>query len=390
VSFLDRLRECRYVSPSGAEFTPLFDDLERSGGKKLAVHELPFRDIADVQEFGEQAETFSMDLYFTGADYDLTADAFYAALREKGRGTLKHPRWGDRTVLPSKRGHVEKFVDEVWIAHIHVDFIEAPDPASLTITSTTAAAISSAADVAQETIAASAPVSLGAIEAAATAVKASWLVTTAMAALKFIASIGDGISAAMTSAERAFERDVNTMIGTDLPALFDTICTIYRYPAQVETDIKTKVQAYSDLLQQSIDAFGGLVIEVCALLGITTAAAESTSTGGITSRADAMEAYNLLTDMAERAFETVDGYVDPSTLAAVRQIVSDARARLLVESYSLPTERTMVLTETLTPVQLAAQFYSDPEQYPRVIAENALADDLIFAVPAGFEVRWYE
>jgi prophage DNA circulation protein len=390
VSFLDRLRECRYVSPSGVEFTPLFDDVERSGGKKLAVHELPFRDIADVQEFGEQAETFSMDLYFTGADYDLTADAFYAALREKGRGTLKHPRWGDRTVLPSKRGQVEKFVDEVWIARIHVDFIEAPDPASLTITSTTAAAISSAADVAQEIIAASAPASLGAIESAATSVKASWLVTTAMAALKFIASIGEGISAAMTSAQRAFERDVNTMIGNDLPALFDTICTIYRYPAQVEADIKSKVQAYSDLLQQSIDAFGGLVVEVCALLGITTAAAESTSTGGITSRADAMDAYNLLTDLAERAFETVDGYVDPSTLAAVRQIVSDARARLLVESYSLPTERTMVLTETLTPVQLAAQFYDDPEQYPRVIAENALADDLIFAVPAGFEVRWYE
>lgn len=220
--------------------------------------------------------------------------------------------------------------------------------------------------------------------------KASWLVTAAVAELKFIASIGEGISAAMTSAQRAFERDVNTLIGTDIPALFDTICTIYRYPAQVETDIKTKVQAYSDLLDQAIDAFGGLVVEVCALLGITTAAAESTSTGGITSRADAMDAYNLLTDMAERAFETVDGYVDPSTLAAVRQIVSDARARLLVESYSLPTERTMVLPETLTPIQLAAQFYADPEQYPRVIAENALTDDLIFAVPAGYEVRWYE
>lgn len=389
MSFLDRLRECRYVSPSGVEFTPLFDDVERSGGKKAPVHELPHRNVADVQDLGNQAEKYPLALYFTGPDYDLQADAFYAALHEKGRATLKHPRWGDITVLPLTWSQSEKFVDERWVSHFQVEFIEAPDPASLTITSTTAAAIVSAADSAETAIAASAPASLDAITAAETATKATGLIAWAMDALKFIASIGEGIASAMTSAQRTLERDVNTMLG-DLPTLFDTIVAIYRYPAQVETDVKAKIQAYTDLMNQAMDGFGGLVIEVCALLGLTTAAAESTATGDLSSRADAMDAYNMLTDYANRVFETVDGYVDPTTLAAVRQIVSGARARLLMESYSLPSERTMVLTEDATPIQLAARFYADPEQYPRVIAENHLSDDLIFAVPAGTEVRWYE
>ncbi len=100
MSHFDRLSELLYTSPSGKEFRPLWDDLERSGGKKAAVHELVGLNVASVQDLGNSAKKYPLSLYFTGENYDLTADGFYKALEEKGRSVLSHPRWGNLTSSP--------------------------------------------------------------------------------------------------------------------------------------------------------------------------------------------------------------------------------------------------------------------------------------------------
>ena len=132
------------------------------------------------------------------------------------------------------------------------------------------------------------------------------------------------------------------------------------------------------------------MVEVASLLGLTTAAAESTTVGTFRSRGDAMDAYNSLTDLSAAVFGAVESYVDPATLAAVQQLSSDARARLLVESYSLPTERSMVLTGDTDPITLATKLYGDPERHKDLIEQNHLADSAIFVIPRGTTVRWYE
>jgi hypothetical protein len=104
-----------------------------------------------------------------------------------------------------------------------------------------------------------------------------------------------------------------------------------------------------------------------------------------------MDAYNILTDLSGFSLAAVEPHVkDIASFSAVRQLCSDARARLLVESYSLPTERRMILQGDSDPVTLAFQLYGDPERHGEIIEQNHLADSQIFVVPRGTEIRWYE
>jgi prophage DNA circulation protein len=399
VSFLDRLRECRYISPSGKEYTPLFDDVERSGGKKAAVHELPFRDVADVQDLGNQAEKYPMALYFTGPDYDQLADAFYAALREKGRGKLKHPRWGDIDVLPITRSQTEKLIDKVWYCAFQVDFIEAPDPASLTISTTTAAAIQAAADNAAAVAAAALSLQQSALKSQVELVKmkgkAVSVAASAVETLKSGTSGFDDVRSALVKAQKDITRNIDALT-TDPMTLTDSLIQLIRTPADMVTAVTLKLGGFGKLILDNIVTLEGLTIGaalaiVPVLLGATVAAAQSTASGTLASRADAIDAYNALTDSAASALAAVEGYVDdPAALGAVRQLASDARARLLVESYSLPTERSMVLQGDSNPILLAQQLYGDPERFNDICDQNGLDDDFGFIVPRGTEIRWYE
>lgn len=47
MSYLDRLRACRYRTPSGTEYELQFTELARSGSKKAAVHEFPQADTPE-------------------------------------------------------------------------------------------------------------------------------------------------------------------------------------------------------------------------------------------------------------------------------------------------------------------------------------------------------
>ncbi len=398
MSFLDRLRECRYISPSGIEFRLMFDSLERSGGKKAPVHELPHRDVADVQDLGNTAEKFPLAVYFTGADYDQQADAFYAALREPGRGKLLHPRWGDRDVLPLSRSQTEPFVDGIRVARFQVDFIEAPDPATLTVNMTTAAAIQSAATVA----AAASEVALGAQIETLDAVETVKLkgavedsVEAAMVPLRRAAVDDEDIRSQFAAAQREINREIDTLAVVPV-TLTGKLLDLVRLPAGIESAITGKVKAYAAHLAKQCEdivgkTLGPIMAYVCMIVAGIIGLAECTTTGTIASREEAMDIYDTLTDSAEDGLTAINGTLeDPTAAASLRQLVSDARARLLVESYSLPTERSMVLQGDATPIDLAYQLYHDPEQYQRVIDENGLTDERIFVIPAGTEIRWYE
>ena len=382
MSFIDRLRPCRYTSPSGTEHEPLFNDAERSFERKAPVHELPGRDIADIQDLGNQAEKYPLDLYFAGPDYDVLADLFYKALRERGRGKLKHPRWGDHDVLALRVSQSEKFVEGTHCAHFQVEFIDAPDPKTLTASSITVSAVQTSAGFAADAISGGiGAVEVSVIDGVTAKGKAFTLVGFAKDTLKAI----NGITAEVSSATRRCATPDRQ--GHRLDSAFPNSTALswpctdcprrltrrsMRKSRRTRTSSKTASLPSTDSWSRSP-----------ALLGLTTAAAESTTVGTFRSRGDAMDAYNSLTDLSAAVFGAVESYVDPATLAAVQQLSSDARARLLVESYSLPTERSMVLTGDTDPITLATKLYGDPERHKDFIEQNHLADAAIFVIPRG-------
>lgn len=73
----------------------LVEAAERGGGRRVVVHEFPFRNLPFVEDLGAKAVTFRIDGYVVGDDYLTKRDALLTALEEvTGPGELVHPYHG--------------------------------------------------------------------------------------------------------------------------------------------------------------------------------------------------------------------------------------------------------------------------------------------------------
>lgn len=401
MSHLDRLRELVYVSPSGVEFRPLWDGLERSSSKKAAVHEIPQSDVADVQDLGNNAERWPMSLYFIGADYDTQADKFYNALRERGRAVLKHPRWGDLDVLPLTISQTENMVDDLRAARFSVEFVHAPD-LSLIATTNTAAAIQSAADDASDAAADSASTQLTAHNATELAKLKDKIVKRVQATakkLKVVAAKVDETRQSVEAQSRAIERSIDSLVNTPL-VMAQNIISLARTPAQLSTSIKDKAAAYSDLIIDAVENITGLTLSpavsaVVDMIALVIALCESVTAGTLSSRSEAVVAHDTLVDAIAQVEAAIDylqvqGYVpDPVLLELLADLKARAAAYLLSAAYDLPAERTYVTESAMTPLELSYRLLGDEARADELITINGWGGDMILVVPAGAEVRYY-
>ncbi len=94
MAWQDRLVPCEYRSPSGAEFTLQYEDVNVKMKKKTSVFEFVSSDAVYVQDNGVGAVSYPVIAFFSGEDHDLQANDFFAALSEVGAGTLQHPIYG--------------------------------------------------------------------------------------------------------------------------------------------------------------------------------------------------------------------------------------------------------------------------------------------------------
>lgn len=134
----------------GIEFA--VERIAQAGARAVAVHQVPFRDGAALDDLGLQARRFAVRAIFFGPDYEGRLQAFLNALETPGAADLVHPIWGRVRVLASdwSEEHQAELVDG---AEISVTFIE--DSGAVTFASITFAsqadAVASAAAAARVT-----------------------------------------------------------------------------------------------------------------------------------------------------------------------------------------------------------------------------------------------
>lgn len=128
---------------------------DRSGGRRIVVHEFPRRDDPYVDDLGRRARTFSVDAYVLGDDYIAQRDALLEALEDvEGPGELVHPHHGRlRAICGSVT--VRETTADGGIARFAIEFTETPvqsvaahvdpDPAGQVDLSASAASETSAA-----------------------------------------------------------------------------------------------------------------------------------------------------------------------------------------------------------------------------------------------------
>jgi prophage DNA circulation protein len=100
LSWQDRIGEAAYTSPKGTRQTFQFEDVSKEIDKRAATFSFPGVDGTYVQDNGQSERRFPLRCIFTGADCDQAAEAFEGLLLERGSGTLEHPLYGKKTVVP--------------------------------------------------------------------------------------------------------------------------------------------------------------------------------------------------------------------------------------------------------------------------------------------------
>jgi prophage DNA circulation protein len=405
MAYDDRLRSAEYTAPSGERFELQFDDLERAGGKKAAVHEFPQQDAASVQDLGNQAEKFPMAVYFTGADYDTQADAFWSALGERGPGSLQHPRYGDIPVLPIAWTQAEKLVDGLGRADFKVEFLRVLADVPFPITSVAIdEAVGSAVAEATEAAAAEAAGEFDPENAADLAVvKAGVLdgVQSYQDAFAEVTAVSEEIQAESTKAVRDITGGIDDLLAEPL-TLFTSLANLARLPARVLTSVVNKLKAYNAYVEAIVQAEPLSVAQATAFVEAVlygmAGATEASTIGALRSRGEAIAAADALETIGETvaaAIEAAEAAVpgfrtSPETMTALIGAASAARASLLERAYSLRAERRVTLASDRTPLDLVAEFYGGAiDELDAFIESNGLTGDEIILVPAGREVVYY-
>lgn len=408
MSYLDRLQDLKYTSPSGKSFTLFFDELSRSGGKKVVVVEFPGQDTGAVQELGELTPTFSITCYLTGPDYDTEADRFNDALREPGAGQLQHPRWGTLAVIPASRKQSEAYIDGAGRAVFEIDFIKTDDAAFVYPRSASDPQLKVGVDV--ETAAENIETSAGEVEITDLGEKATLRKNSLDSLTKFrdgmkkVSARSAEISRDIRAQIRKIEREIDTYILA--PAdLMSELLTLYRLPAAVVTDVAVKVAGYATVYDSLIDGYRATtalygerlgILAVAGSNAILAAAAEASATGTITTRAQASKAIQDLSVLSALVGTEIDALgvlgdfqADYESQKSVNIAVTRAINSLFERALNLPTEQAMVMERAVSPLELVYELYGDIDRLDEFIAYNDLQGDEIFQIPLGREVRWY-
>lgn len=137
----------------GASFrgVPFFVEAsERSGGRRLAVHQFVGRDDVYAEDMNRDSRGFRVDGYVIGDDYLAQKDALIAALEDvAGPGELVHPYEGVRRVACPKFA-VRNTKADGGMATFSIEFVETPTQAPAPVGEVDATGtIAAAADAAQ-------------------------------------------------------------------------------------------------------------------------------------------------------------------------------------------------------------------------------------------------
>ena len=112
----------RLLNANFREIEFLTDSHEAKSGRRLVVHEYPHADEPELEDFGLQANSWHLNAYFIGENYDLEANAFLAKLSLSGADWLNHP-WLGQLWVRAKDWSRSESNDKGGYCVISIDFV---------------------------------------------------------------------------------------------------------------------------------------------------------------------------------------------------------------------------------------------------------------------------
>jgi len=402
MAWQDRLRDAAYTSPSGQRLTFDYDATSEVFEQLGGAFNFPDAKGTFVQPLGASGRRYPLRLILWGADYDQAAASWMDALQEAGVGTLEHPAYGRKTVVPT--GSVtrrDEFVRGANQAVIEVSFFETtglayPSPQSL---DDTAAKVEAASVAQAQTLAAS-----GVLDSASD--RADFLsryesaLGAASGALKPITEAVASAQRQFTAIESSINRGIDVLIRDPLTLAYQTQQLI-KTPARIAASAGARLDAYGDFLSGLVGttpprktALYNTDMYATATL---TATALATTTTEYTKRPEAIEAAELILEQAEAVaawrddnFAALGEIDDGGVWQSLQDLVASTAGALVQRSFTLASERRVVLTSDRSIIDLTFELYGTvDDKLDALINDNDLSGDEIIEIKRGREVVYY-
>lgn len=408
MAWTDRIQTAAYISPSGTRFEFEYENVSIESDKKTGTFIFPELNGQYIQDLGRSGRRFPFNIFFSGSEYDIDSNSFFQALEEKGIGTLEHPLYGVRKVIPT--GTIQR----------RDDLVTAANQAIFTITfSETIVNINfPSSDLNDKTDIQNSVSELGDdlseqytnnmnLDDAGDAVNAQNDLLDKKDALTQIlenlSSINEDIENSMNTISNSLDNDVVNMI-INPGGIADQIITLVNTPSNIVTNIETMIEGYGSVIDMILPNIGMIEANendyhnsnliLCASLG---AIALSCLNAEFFNRPQAIETADKIIDIFDNISEYIDNQIigleinDTGEMYTTLQDVYSKTLGYLVRlSFDLPKKIYLTLTEDRQIIELVSELYGDLNMIDFFIQTNDLTTDEIEILPLGMEVIYFE
>jgi prophage DNA circulation protein len=418
LSWIDRLGEAAYTSPGGTRQTFTYEDVSSEVDKRAATFMFPGVDGTYVQDNGQSERRFPLRCIFTGADCDLAADAFEALLLERGQGTLEHPRYGKKNVVPygtiTRRDDLVSGGNQAVIEVTFWSTVGAIYPSSgFSAKGQLVQSLSKSTEKLSHQFSKAMKLNT---EARRSAAKLSVrdALKNVQGALARVASASDAVNREFRQVQSDINFGIDVLIGQPL-LLARQLMNLATLPARALAGIASRLDAYANLLDRMIKSSASSPADVSVIpalrvrrqneFQLSSLMASAAVQGGVssvnentfTAKPEALAAAEAIIAQAEALATWSDQRYDDQAqidegegYQALQETTALAVGFLIEISFTLIPERAIVLDRPRNIIELAAEIYgSIDDRLDFLISTNKLTGSGIVELPRGRRIVYY-
>jgi len=413
MDWTDRIREAAYNSPSGDRLTFDYENVSKTVDKKTTSFEFPDANGSYVQDLGNTGRKYPLRVFFWGGDYDIKAEAFEAALLERGTGTLEHPIYGVIDVVPfgtiTRRDDLKTGANQ---AVFEVTFFETIGLIYPTSQSDPASSVLNAVEEYNNSVAQefeNVTTLDNAVDAVTFKNDYQSLLDSASTGLQSVANAQDNVRTQFNAVRDSINQGIDILIAEPLTLAFQTTILL-QAPARAAINITDRLEAYKNLADGIITGDNAVVTpsfnasssnefhtnDLYASTYVTGSVVSVVNTQ-FTTKTSAIEAAELIltqldevTNWRDANFAALSEIDTGEAYQQLQEAVALTAGFLVEISFTLLQERRVILDRDRTIINLVAEFYgSVDDQLDFFINSNSLTGSEILEVPRGREIVYY-
>lgn len=418
MSWKERLAEAAYTSPAGTRQTFIYEDVSKEVEKRTATFAFPGIDGTYLQDNGQSERRFPLRCIFTGADCDKEAEAFESLLLERGEGKLEHPLYGKKNVVPygtiTRRDDLTNAANQSIIEVTFWSTLGAIYPSS---------GFSAKGELVQSMSKSTAKLSHAfskgmKLDSEARRAAAKLSVREALrnvqASLAKVAAATDSVNREFRQVQSDINFGIDVLIGQPL-LLARQLMNLATLPARALAGIASRLEAYANLLDRMVKSSASSPADVSVIpalrarrsneFQLASLMASAAVTGSVSSvnentfaaKPEAIAAAAAIVEQAEALAAWSDQRYDDQEqidqgegYQALQETTAVAIGFLVEISFTLVTERVIVLDRARNIIELAAEIYGSVDaRLDFLISTNKLTGSGIIELPRGRRIVYY-